>query len=171
MGATALSRSSTIHAAIWIITLAPAVVVVAIPGLSRAMRNVLRFEPRPTPGTLHEVAHIASANGRVLGALLLAAVAVTMAGRLRPLLDATVLTMVAVNLALVGVALGAYRGTAIRWLPHLPFEWTALALAVTAYFRRRGGDAGFKPLVRDLPCAAALVVVAAAIETYLTPQS
>ena len=74
------------------------------------------------------------------------------------------------NALLVGTAVGAYGVSAMRWLPHLPLEWAALAVAAAAYVDSRSGPARFSEALRTVVLAALLVGAAAAAEVYLTPQ-
>jgi hypothetical protein len=75
---------------------------------------------------------------------------------------------------LVGSQLGQHPGT-WRYLPHLPFEWLAIAIPAAAWLRARtrrartpDGDDGVG-LVGPLAACIAALAAGAAIETYLVP--
>src|SRR4051794_13361974 len=89
-----------------VVTLLAVLVAAVVPAFAASLRAWFSFDPtaRPLPGG---VAGIALANLRVLGVVLLAALAARQR-ELVPLLDALVAFELAVNVALVGLALGAY---------------------------------------------------------------
>ena len=164
MGAPAL----IVHVALWGATVVPAAVVHASPELAHDVRTALAFRFEPRPGTLNEALGILGTNARVTATLLLAAFAVTRAPVVRPALDALVAVVVLTNATVVGVAIGAYGKAALPWLVHLPVEWGALATATAAYARSRAGPARVR---ESAARTAALLVIAALIEAYLTPQA
>jgi hypothetical protein len=57
-----------------------------------------------------------------------------------------------------------------RWLPHLPFEFAALAAAVAAYLLARRAPLRAAQLARTTATAVALLGVAAVLETYGVPH-
>ena len=166
MGTPALTRA---YAALWLATAAAAAAVATAPGAAGAVRSALRFDPRPRRGTLGDAIDIASTNARVAATLLAASVAVAAAPAVRHAFDIVVAVVTAGNTAVVGAAIGAYGAEALRWLPHLPLEWAALAGALAVYLRARltGCQPGW--------CVAATVLAllggAAGTEVYLTPQN
>ena len=85
-------------------------------------------------------------------------------------LDALVALQSAFNVCVVGAALGAY-GTrmAAAMLPHGPLELAAFALALALYLRARQGPLAPRRLAAVAPACIALLVVAAALETYVVP--
>jgi len=159
------------HAAIWSLTAVPAAIVAATPGLAAAARAELGFALRGSPGTAAEAAGIAANNARVLAAILLTAYAAGRAARVRPALDALVALTVATNAAIVGTALGAYGTRGLPWLVHLPLEWAAIGLVAGSYLERRRAPAPLGALARAAAGAVLIVVAAALIETYATPQT
>lgn len=153
----------------WAATLIPAAAVAALPTVAASIRARFLFRFDATSGTLLEVASIAGANARVLGAVLVAAVAVR-AGVARRLLDVVAAAVVLGNAAFVGMALGAYGDRALPWLVHLPLEWAALATALAVYLAARRRPIGLDPILLVGAGLAGLVVAAAFTESYLTPQ-
>jgi hypothetical protein len=155
------------YAALLGATVLAALVAAVVPGVARFLRGWFAFDTGARPST-GGVARIALANLRILGFLLLASLATTHR-RLVPLLDAVVTLGLVANVGLVGLALGVYGSSLLPWLPHVPFEWAALAIGLAAYLRARR----LAPRVRDVARAGALAVVplvlAAVIEAWATP--
>ena len=132
-------------------------------------------QPRPTlHGTPAEAATIALHNTRSLLAPLLLCAGRWHTSRLTgPLGDLLVTAIVLSNAALVGVALGRHPATLPAYLPHMPLENTALAIAAGAWFARRL-EPRTGARVAGLTRTAALVVLvttaAAIVETYAVPH-
>jgi hypothetical protein len=128
--------------------------------------------PHPTlHGTLGDVASIAIANARVLSAsFLLALFRFPSDRRSRQLGDLLVVVLLGGNGLRVGLALGRDRGALLPYVPQLPLEWLAAALAAAAWLTLRTGARKHTGLAY---VAAVLVVVAAAaaIETICTPHA
>ena len=170
-GHRSLSRDIAAAAAsLWLLTVAPAIVVATVPGASDAVRSRLAFALTPHEGSIPELLGIAGTNARVVLAIALAAWARPRAVGLGLPTDLLVSGIVGLNAVAVGVAVGAYGSRALPWLVHLPLEWAALAVVAGLHrFARRR-------TVRTLGCAlvtavaAALVGLGALTETYLTPQ-
>jgi hypothetical protein len=126
---------------------------------------------------------ILATNLRLLLATLAAAVIVQSpwcaprAGRRSPLgllvvstLDTLVALQTALNTIVVGAALGAYGARmATAVLPHGPFELAAFALALTQYLRARQHPLAPRRLVAIAAGCVVLLVIAAALETYVVP--
>ncbi len=157
------------HTILWLLTLTPAAVVAAGPGLAARSRDLLGFTLTSRPGSLAEAAGIAGTNARVLTAIVLAAYAASRAGALRPALDGLVGLVVMANAALVGTALGAYGLDGLPWLVHLPLEWAALAKALAVYLTARRRPLHSVRIARVLVVLVAFTAVAALLETYATP--
>jgi hypothetical protein len=165
LAATALES----YGLLWLGTLLAAIVAIPIAG---QLREVFGFRLALAPaGTAGMAALIAANNVREAAVPLL--FAVLKVGRRRWLLivgDVVVSASLAVNVALGGLALGAYGLRLLRYLPQWPLEWGGLALALAAWQRARRGQ-------RD-PCELALLAIGAAmllclgalIETYAVPQ-
>jgi hypothetical protein len=155
---------------LWLGTLLAAILAIPIAG---PLRDVFGFRLTLAPaGTASMAALIAANNVREAAVPLL--FAVLKVGRRRWLLivgDVVVSASLAVNVALGGLALGAYGPGLLRYLPQWPLEWGGLALALAAWRRARRGQ-------RD-PCELALLAIGAAmllclasiLETYAVPQA
>ena len=125
-------------------------------------------------GTPDEVLEIAAHNARTLIAPLL-----LIAGRwhtshlTRPIGDVVVGALVIANATLVGLALGRYPTQLPAYLPHLPLEDTALAIAAGAWLAHRLADPADAPtprLARAAVLTAAVTIAAAIVETYAVPH-
>ncbi len=100
--------------------------------------------------------------------------AVLKVGRRRWLLtvgDVVVGASLAVNVALGGLALGAYGLPLLRYLPQWPLEWGGLALALAGWRRARRGQRDPCELALLAIGAATLLCLAALLETYAVPQT
>lgn len=87
-------------------------------------------------------------------------------------LGADVLVAVAmfVNTAPVGAALAAYGARLIAFVPQLPLEWAALALGAAAWLCQRERALKPRQALAMLGAIAALVAIAAALETIAVPR-
>jgi hypothetical protein len=131
--------------------------------------------PRPTlHGSPGEALWIAAHNARSLIAPLL-----LIAGRwhtthlTRPIGDAVVTAVVIANATLVGLALGRYPTQLPAYLPHLPLEDSAVAIAAGAWLAHRLADPTGAPaprLARAAVLTAAVTIAAAIVETYAVPH-
>jgi hypothetical protein len=84
--------------------------------------------------------------------------------------DAVVLASLIANGAVVGYALARAGPELAAYLPHLPFEWTAIALPAGAWLcLRRGCPDPWALLLQTLALSAAALLVAALIEVYAVP--
>jgi hypothetical protein len=89
----------------------------------------------------------------------------------RALLDALLAVGGAGNLLILAVSVAGYGPLRLaRWLPHLPFEFAALAIGATAYLVAR--RVPLRPVELTAAAAAAVVLlgVAALLETYGVPH-
>jgi hypothetical protein len=154
------------YAGMWVFTCLGAVIGNASPGLAPG------GQPHPTlHGTPSDFASIAIANARVLSApFLLAVFRFPSDRRSRQLGDLLVVVLLGGNALRVGLALGRDRDALLPYLPQLPVEWLAAALAAAAWLTLR-------TRVRDrtglgyLAAILVLIAAAAAIETICTPHS
>lgn len=90
---------------------------------------------------------------------------------LRGLLDAVLCLSLLGNVTLLALSLAGYGLSRLApWLPHLPVEFAALAIALDVYLtaRRPGALSTRLLLVAAVACVVALAL-AAVIETYATP--
>jgi hypothetical protein len=154
------------YAGMWVFTCLGAVIGSAVPGLAPG------GQPHPTlHGTPSDFASIAIVNARVLSAPFLLALFHFPAGRRsRHLGDLVVVALLGGNALRVGLALGRDRGALLPYLPQLPVEWLAAALAAATWLTLRTG-ARDRTGLAYLAAVLALIAAAAAIETICTPHS
>jgi hypothetical protein len=159
-------RVTLVFAALWALT--------GLGTLIGRLLPVLAPGGRPHPSlhdTVGDVAAIAATNARTLSApFLLTAFRFTMGRRTRTLGDLLVVGLLAGNALRVGLALGRDGGRLIPYVPQLPLEWLAAAVAGGAWLKLRR-----HPQTRTVVAYAAtvlvLVAVSAAIETLATPHA
>jgi len=167
--AARLRQTLRVVALLHAMTLAAAAAAVAVPGLAPAVREALDFALVPTAGSVGEMLGILATNAR---AALFVVAAAWCAGRLRHVRavgDVLIAGQAALNCIAVGAALGAYGPRALSWLVHLPLEWAALALVLTAYLESRRRPLPATALLAALLAALAVLTVAAAAESFLVP--
>jgi hypothetical protein len=159
-------RVAVSYAGLWMVTCVAVLVGAVAPSLAPGGHPHLTLH-----GTPGDFASIAIANTRVLSApFLLALFRFPSDRRLRQLGDLLVVVLLGENALRVGLALGRDRGALLPFLPQLPLEWLAAALAAAAWLtlrtngRRRTG-------VAYLAAVLVLVAAAAAIETICTPHA
>jgi hypothetical protein len=154
------------YAGMWVLTCLGAVIGSAAPGLAPG------GQPHPTlHGTPSDVASIAIANARVLSApFLLALFRFPSDRRSRQFGDLSVVVLLSGNALRVGLALGRDRGALLPYLPQLPVEWLAAALAAAAWLTLRTG-ARDRTGLAYLAAVLVLIAAAAAIETICTPHA
>ena len=70
----------------------------------------------------------------------------------------------------VGLELGRWQGGLLRYVPQLPLEWAALALAIGAWLTTRADQASRRQLVVLAASVSVLLAGAATIETWCTPH-
>ncbi len=157
------------YALLWLGTLLAVAIALPLAGQLRELFHLrLRLAPAGTPGV---AVQLASNNVRVAAVpLLFAALRATGLRSLRALCDAGVGASLATNVAIAGLALGAYGPALLRYLPHWPLEWGGLALALTGWRRARCGEGGGCELILLAIGAATLLCAAALLETYAVPQ-
>jgi hypothetical protein len=147
----------------------------AVVGMGRAddVRRTLRWSFAGVAETPDEVFRIAFHNARIAAATFLCALAVArLPSRARMLVDALLATVFVLNATLIGVALGAYGGRLVASTgAHLPIEVGALALAGGAYLAARQRAVGLRSVICAAGLCAALLVLAAAAETYASGAS
>lgn len=148
-------------------TLLVALTAAAVPGVAPELRHWFAFAPGPRPAGIACALAVWAANLRVLGFLLLAALAAR-ERRLRPALDAVVTLVVGANVGLAGGALGAYGPGLLPSLAHVPLEWAGLAGGLTAYLHARTQRVLPARLARLGAGAAALLALGASVEVWLS---
>jgi hypothetical protein len=154
------------YAGMWVLTCLGVVMGIAAPGLAP------RGQPHPTlHGTPSDFASIAIANARILSAPFLLALFRFPAGRRsRQLGDLLVVALLGGNALRVGLALGRDRGALLPYLPQLPVEWLAAALAAAAWLTLRTG-ARERTGLAYIAAVLVLIAAAAAVESIGTPHA
>jgi hypothetical protein len=159
---------------IWAATLGAAAAVAVITPLKPVVRHLLRLH-------LHANATPAPNVGRIVG---LAAHNVPLAawpivlgvvGAHRSRVgvraaDCVLATWLAVNMLPVGWAVGAYGPPILAYVPHLPFEWAALALGASGWLLQRRRALTLTQGLTLLALTSALVLCAATVETLAVPH-
>jgi hypothetical protein len=147
------------------------------------VRRALAFPFAGIPARLDEAASILANNARLLAAVF-AAVLVAQSpwigdpdARWGPVMrallaavDAVLALAVALNVALIGAALGAYGARmAAAMLPHGPLELAAYALALGVYVRARREPLSARHVLVVGGCCLGLLAIAALLETFAVP--
>jgi hypothetical protein len=173
--------TAAVAAALTVAVLAVAALVrVAYAEPARAM---LAFGFGGVAARPQSVVSIFAANARLLAAVIAAAVIVQSAwcGRLAapraPLacavvaaLDTLLALQVALNVLIVGAALGAYGTRMVAAiLPHGPFELAAFAFALALYLRARRHRLAPRRIATTAAACLGLLAFAAVLETYAAP--
>jgi hypothetical protein len=146
-----------------------AAAAIAWPGLGPATRPHATLHP-----SIDAIASILLNNVRVLAAPFILAAARFGAARVTRLAgDAIVATILLGNAVAVGLALGRWRGALIRFVPQLPIEYLAAAIAATAWLDARRQRSLPAPLIAltGVAVTIGLAAAAAAIEALLTPHA
>jgi hypothetical protein len=155
---------------LWFGTLLAAVLAIPIAGYLRGVFD-FRLTLAP-PGTASMAALIAANNVREAAIpLFFAALKIGTRRWLLIVGDVVVGASLAANVALGGLALGAYGLGLLRYLPHWPLEWGGLALTLAGWRRARCGQRDPCELALLAIGAAILLCLAALLETYAVPQA
>ena len=164
--ATHAARILVAYGALWIMTLLGAVIAVAVPELAPA------DQPHPTlHGSIGDLASIAGTNARVLSApFLLAWFRFPAHPRSRWLADLLITAVLGANALHVGLALGRWQLRLLPYVPQLPLEWLAAALAAAAWLSLRTGPRR-QTAVAYVAAVLVVLVAAAAVETLATPHA
>jgi hypothetical protein len=154
---------------LWLGTLTAA--ILAFP-IGADLRGVFGFRLTLAPaGTAGMAALIAANNIRDAAVPLLFAVLKGDPRRWSLIVgDVVVGASLAANVALGGLALGAYGLALLRYLPQWPLEWGGLALALAGWRRARRGQGDPRELALLAIGTATLLCLAALLETYAVPQ-
>ena len=147
---------------------AGALAVLALPGLGDAL-----YPSAPAPSVAADAAtavELVAHNAPVsLWPLCLVALGWHRIPILRQLADGLIAAQLAVHGASVGAALAAWPEL-IRWLWHLPLEWSALALPCGVWIAaRRAAAPPRRSLALHAALTVALLALAAALETWAAP--
>ena len=151
---------------IWSATGTGVLLALALPSLAPA------GPPHPTlQPSLGAVAAILAQNLRVLAApFLLALFRFGQERRGRLVGDVVVAGILAGNALRVGLALGRWQGRLLPYLPQLPLEYLAAAVAASVWIVGRGGGVNRGALGIQAALTAVLLSAAAAAEVLLTPH-
>jgi Stage II sporulation protein M len=159
-------------AGLWIATALGAGAELLDPGLTGAT------PPHPTlHATPAAIASVFTTNLRVLALpFLLIAVGCHINRITRLAGDMSVAAVLAINAFRIGVAIGRWRTVLVPYLPHLPLEYAAVAVAASAWikFRQHGishPSLSTREAIVELVAATALLLAAAAVEVLLTPHA
>jgi len=158
-------RIALAYAGLWTITLLGAAIGTAAPTLAPGGR------PHPTlHGSLGDFVSIAETNARILSAPFLLALFRFPAQRTtRRVGDLVIGVVLGANALRVGLALGRWHARLLPYLPQLPVEWLAAALAAASWLALRTGVRR-RTAFAYLAAVLGLVIAAAAVETIATPQ-
>ena len=158
--------SRVVYALLWTITLLGALLGTAFPGLAPGGR------PHPAlQESWGELASIAADNARVLSApFLLAFFRFPAHPRTRQFGDLLIAGVLGANALRVGLALGRWHTRLLPYVPQLPLEWLAAALAGAAWLALRTG-ARRQTAIAYLAAVLVVVTAAAAVETIATPHA
>lgn len=166
------SRLVRVYALLWAATALAALAVSCVASLHQlAEASIdLNLRPHARPNTAN-VLRLVVANAWMAWPLLVAQLGGARIAWARTLTDVALIGNLALNTILVGAALGRYGPPLVPWLPHLPVEWAALAVAASGWLGARSGAiAGGRALASRLVLFLALLLTAAALETYAVPH-
>jgi hypothetical protein len=164
-----LARTSL---AVWTLTAAAALITAALPAVADLARHELRLALAPaSPPPATRMLSVALTNAFAAGWPLLLALLDGPHRAIRAVHRALIVAWLAVNVIPVGAAIGAYGTRILPYLPQLPLEWTAIALALAGYLHARGRQAPSRALLAPALGLPVLLIAAAALETYATPHA
>jgi hypothetical protein len=163
-GTAAATAAATV--AIWSATGVGVLLGLAVPSLGPG------GPPHPTlHPSLGAVAGILGQNVRVLAApYLLVMFRFGRNRRARRAGDVLVAGILGGNALRVGLALGRWQDSLLPYLPQLPVEYLAAAVAASAWILGRRGGMNHRALCIQAPLTALLLSGAAAAEVLLTPH-
>jgi hypothetical protein len=84
--------------------------------------------------------------------------------------DLIITALTAASTIPVGLELGRWQSRLLPYLPQLPLEWAALALAIHAWVLARPGQLTVRELMPLAGVVLALLTCAACLETWATPH-
>lgn len=151
-----------------VVTAASAAIVATVPGLAPCVRTWLpRHDPRLAHNAL-QAASIAARNAALAGGVLIVVIGISRLGE-RTVGDVVVAAFALRQTTVVGAAIGAYGPDLLPYLPHLPIEWAGVAVPVGAWLRARALPLSTRQVAGLGVAIAALLTVAAVVETFCTP--
>jgi single-strand DNA-binding protein len=129
-------------------------------------------QPHPSlHGSLGDLASIAATNARVLSApFVLAFFRFPAHRRTRRLSDLLIAGILGANALRLGLALGRWKFRLLPYVPQLPLEWLAAAIAAAAWLTLRSSNRRQTALAY-IAAVLLVVIAAAAVETIATPHT
>jgi hypothetical protein len=162
------------YCAIWLLTLGVGAIVAMAGPLKAPARHLLelRLQPSHSPSpALSHVLTLAVHNLPIAAWPLLLGVVGAHHSHIRRLVaDSLLVGCLAVNVLPVGAALGAYGPALLPYLPHLPFEWAALAAGASAWLLQRHGTLTVHEGLALLALTSCMLLSAAVLESYAVPH-
>jgi hypothetical protein len=157
---------------VWTLTAAAALITAALPAAGQLARHELRLALVPASAPpVTRMLSVALTNAFAAGWPLLLALLDGPRRAIRAVHRALIALWLAVNVIPVGAAIGAYGARILPYLPHLPLEWTAVALALAGYLHARGRQEPGRALLAPALGLTIVLIAAAALETYATPHT
>jgi hypothetical protein len=150
-----------------------------VPGVPAFGRELVPLALRPDHPATSQALALLGANLRAVAIPLFCALALSASRRrppriihLRVLLDAVLIFSSAANAGVLTIAIAGYGLVRLApWLPHLPVELAAMALALSCYLSTRRGLLRPRHIAAAAAQGAALLSVAAVLETWATPHA
>ena len=141
---------------------------VRLTGIADEVQHAFRLSFAGVERTPGEAAAIALQNGRIAAAALLCSLAVhRLAGRVRMIVDVVLAAVFVLNVAAIGLALGAYGERLVAaTAAHVPIELAALSLTGGTYVSARRRRVPPRALACVSGATVVLLAAAAAAETY-----
>jgi hypothetical protein len=166
-----LAQLASVYALLWAATALAALAVALLPALRSLVAAAVPLDLHPhADASAGNVLRLVRANAWAAWPLAAATLGAARIAGMRVAVDVALCTQLAFNAALVGAAIGVHGLALARWLPHLPFEWAALAVAGAGWLQARRG-ARSRPIVQSIALYLVLLVIAAALETYAVPHT
>jgi hypothetical protein len=173
---TTLPRAFALaYAGVWAATLSGWIALELLgEGAKAGARSLIGARPDASAGPEPRLCHVlalAAHNLPIAAWPLLLSVVVAHRQRLQRLCaDALLAVVLIVNTAPVGAALAVYGTRLVVFIPQLPLEWAALSLGAASWLSQRNRPLTPRQGLTMLGVIAALVTVAAALETLAVPH-
>src|SRR5450755_2813397 len=160
-------------AVVWLLTAEAALITATVPAAGRLARHTLDLPLRPasTP-TAWRMVEIALTNALVISVppLLRLLLGERPSRAARRCSAGLLVVWLTGNVIPVGAAIGAYGTRIVSYLPQLPLEWAAFAMALAGYRYARPSERRGAVLALSAAVIAVTLTAAAALETYATPH-
>jgi hypothetical protein len=162
------------YCAIWVLTLGVDAIVALAGPLKVPARHLLGLRLQPSQTASPGLAHVLSlaVHNLPIAAwpLLLGVVGAHHSHIGRLVADSLLAGCLAVNVLPVGAALGAYGPAVLPYLPHLPFEWAALAMGASGWLLQRHRTLTVHEGLALLALTSCMLLAASVLETYAVPR-